>query len=115
MTLKLVRLGQIAATEDAPSQPESVPVDLAKAAKVLGIAPKYHPKLNKVLAGRPSAYEKGLTVLAAELELAIAGRELEGVEESPPLGASEPAHRLPAPAAEEVRIVRRQPDTHQSR
>jgi hypothetical protein len=68
-TLKLVRLGQIAAAEDAPLQPESVPFDLVKAAKVLGIASKDQPKLNKILAGRPSAHEEGLSALAEELEL----------------------------------------------
>lgn len=50
---------------------------------------------------------------AAELELAIAGRELEGAEESPRLSASERAKELAAPAAE-IPVVAREPDTHQS-
>ena len=49
--------------------PEDSKVDIAKAAKVLGIVGKDQAKLAKVLAGRPNTYEKGLSGLASELEL----------------------------------------------
>ncbi len=43
--------------------------DVAKAAKALGISGKDQPKLAKVLAGKPTAYERALADLAEELEL----------------------------------------------
>lgn len=68
-TLLLVEMGQISATEKDADQDETAKIDVAKAAKVLGIAAKDQPKLNKVLTGRPGGYEKALSALAAELEL----------------------------------------------
>ena len=67
MTLNLVKLGQVASADK--ETPEDSKVDIAKAAKVLGIVGKDQAKLAKVLAGRPNTYEKGLSGLASELEL----------------------------------------------
>jgi len=50
---------------------------------------------------------------AAELELAIAGRALEGAEGSLTLAPAEHVSRLSAPAAD-IPVPNREPDTHQS-
>jgi chromosome segregation ATPase len=70
-TMDLVKFGQLAGktdlTEAAPA--EESKVNLAKAAKVLGIGGKDQAKLAKVLSGRPNTYEKALGGLASELGL----------------------------------------------